>query len=45
MSKSKKEATPTINDINWTDHVLELLSDDEKVKGNPTTDGLRRFLK
>jgi|TARA_B100001094_G_C18195344_1_gene810345 hypothetical protein len=42
MSKSKKEATPTINDINWTDHVLELLSDDEKIKGNPTTDGLRR---
>lgn len=32
-----------INDIGWTDHVLELLSDDEKIKGNPTTDGLRRI--
>lgn len=42
MSKAKKTDTPTINDITWTDHVLELLSDDEKIKGNPTTDGLRR---
>jgi hypothetical protein len=40
MSKSKK---PSINDIEWTDYVLELLSDDEKIKGNPTTDGLRRI--
>jgi|TARA_B100000073_G_scaffold224792_2_gene187295 hypothetical protein len=32
----------TPNDLGWTDHVLELLSDDEKIKGNPTTDGLRR---
>lgn len=40
MSKNKK---PTINDIEWTDHVLELLSDDEKIQGNPTTDGLRRI--
>jgi len=39
MSKSKK---PSINDIEWTDYVLELLSDDEKIQGNPTTDGLRR---
>jgi hypothetical protein len=30
------------NDLGWTDHVLELLADDEKIKGNPTTDGLRR---
>lgn len=36
----KKNITP--NDLEWTDHVLELLSDDEKIKGNPTTDGLRR---
>jgi len=40
MTKSKK---PTINDLEWTDHVLGLLSDDEKIKGNPTTDGLRRI--
>lgn len=31
------------NDLEWTDHVLNLLSDDEKIKGNPTTDGLRRI--
>lgn len=33
---------PTPNDVEWTDHVLSLLSDDEKIAGNPTTDGLRR---
>lgn len=52
MVKAKKtadttEATETkiitINDIDWTDHVLSLLSDDEKISGNPTTDGLRRI--
>jgi len=36
-------ATPTIADIGWTDYVLEVLSEDEKIKGNPTTDGLRRI--
>ena len=40
MSKNKK---PSINDIEWTDYVLELLSEDEKIQGNPTTDGLRRI--
>ena len=34
---------PTINDIEWTDYVLALLSDDEKINENPTTDGLRRI--
>jgi hypothetical protein len=33
----------TPNDLEWTDHVLSLLSDDEKISGNPTTDGLRRI--
>lgn len=33
----------TCNDIEWTDYVLGLLSDDEKISGNPTTDGLRRI--
>jgi hypothetical protein len=33
---------PIITDIEWTDYVLGLLSDDEKIAGNPTTDGLRR---
>jgi hypothetical protein len=55
MSKIKKEAPetqpeaketvvpPSCNDLAWTDYVLGLLSDDEKIKGNPTTDGLRRI--
>jgi hypothetical protein len=33
---------PHINDVEWTDYVLGLLSEDEKISGNPTTDGLRR---
>lgn len=42
------EATATVktvspNDLEWTDHVLSLLNDDEKIAGNPTTDGLRRI--
>lgn len=36
----KPSVTP--NDLGWTDYVLSLLSDDEKIAGNPTTDGLRR---
>lgn len=34
---------PAITDLEWTDYVLGLLSDDEKISGNPTTDGLRRI--
>jgi hypothetical protein len=34
---------PDISDVSWTDYVLSQLSDDEKIKGNPTTDGLRRI--
>lgn len=34
---------PKISDLGWTDYVLGLLSDDEKISGNPTTDGLRRI--
>jgi len=55
MSKSKKEIVVntqedvvqakvvSIHDIEWTDQVLSKLSDDEKIAGNPTTDGLRRI--
>lgn len=55
MSKIKKDVTetkpeaqesiniPSYNDLEWTDYVLSLLSEDEKIKGNPTTDGLRRI--
>lgn len=39
----KKNTKPDIHDITWTDYVLNLLSDDEKISGNPTTDGLRRI--
>jgi hypothetical protein len=46
MSKVKNtetNKTPNINDPEWSDHVIGLLLDDEKIKGNPTTDGLRRI--
>lgn len=42
-SITTENKTVTPNDIEWTDHVLSLLSDDEKIAGNPTTDGLRRI--
>lgn len=37
------KTVPSPNDLEWTDYVLDLLSDDEKIAGNPTTDGLRRI--
>lgn len=40
MTKSKK---PNITDVEWTEYVLGLLSEDEKISDNPTTDGLRRI--
>jgi len=46
VSAETVESTPnkvTPNDLGWTDYVLGLLSDDEKIAGNPTTDGLRRI--
>jgi hypothetical protein len=54
MARPKKDtSTETVNemtnktiapnDLEWTDYVLSLLSDDEKISGNPTTDGLRRI--
>jgi len=43
--QTEENTTKTVlpNDLDWTDHVLSLLSDDEKISGNPTTDGLRRI--
>lgn len=35
--------TVSPNDLEWTDHVLSLLAEDEKINGNPTTEGLRRI--
>lgn len=50
MAKDKKitneenvEKKIDINSLEWNDYVLGLLSDDEKIDGNPTTDGLRRI--
>lgn len=34
---------PDINSTEWTAYVLDLLNEDEKIAGNPTTDGLRRI--
>ena len=42
-SIDKDVIKPSIHAIEWTDYVLSLLSDDEKISGNPTTDGLRRI--
>jgi hypothetical protein len=42
ISEPEEKTNPTPSDLGWTDHVLSLLSDDEKIAGNPTTDGLRR---
>lgn len=41
--QSDAKITLTPNDLGWTDYVLSLLSEDEKISGNPTTDGLRRI--
>ena len=43
VSEADIVVVPKITDLEWTDHVLGLLSDDEKISGNPTTDGLRRI--
>lgn len=49
MAKEKKIESDTktnkvdINSLEWNDYVLGLLSEDEKIDGNPTTDGLRRI--
>lgn len=42
IQDTKNNPNPKITDLEWTDHVLSLLSEDEKIMGNPTTDGLRR---
>jgi hypothetical protein len=45
VAKDTKESNdiPPMNSVAWTDHVLGMLGDDEKIAGNPTTDGLRRI--
>jgi hypothetical protein len=42
-NETPEKTIPSINDVLWTEYVLGLLSEDEKIKGNPTTDGLRRI--
>ena len=39
----EEKLAPTIHDIEWTDYVLSFLAEEEKIMGNPTTDGLRRI--
>jgi hypothetical protein len=43
ITEAKTVVKPAMHSLEWTDYVLSLLSDDEKIKGNPTTDGLRRI--
>lgn len=43
VAEEVKPKTVSPNDLEWTDYVLGLLSEDEKIAGNPTTDGLRRI--
>jgi hypothetical protein len=42
-TSDSEKSSPSISSVEWTDHVLSLLMDDEKIAGNPTTDGLRRI--
>jgi hypothetical protein len=42
-NEKQEVISPNINSLEWNDYVLDLLSDDEKIDGNPTTDGLRRI--
>ena len=42
-NNEQQTVIPNINSLEWSDYVLGLLSDDEKIEGNPTTDGLRRI--
>lgn len=42
-ASTESKIIPNTTDLEWTDYVLSLLSDDEKINGNPTTDGLRRI--
>lgn len=42
-TENKNNQIPLITDLEWTDFVLQQLSEDEKIQGNPTTDGLRRI--
>jgi hypothetical protein len=43
ISNVDNKVIPKTTDLEWTDYVLGLLSEDEKIAGNPTTDGLRRI--
>lgn len=38
------ENIPDKHSIEWTDYVLKQLTEEEKVEGNPTVDGLRRII-
>lgn len=41
--ENKEKEIVLITDPKWTDYVISMLTEDEKIAGNPTTDGLRRI--
>ena len=43
VKEEGQENRVTPNSPEWTNYVLSLLDDDEKINNNPTTDGLRRI--
>lgn len=43
LTTDSNKNKPDIHSIEWTEYVLGLLNEDEKINGNPTTDGLRRI--
>jgi len=42
-TQEERNVIVDINSLEWNDYVLNLLTDEEKIDGNPTTDGLRRI--
>lgn len=43
LKSTTEKEVPCITDPNWTEYILSLMTEDEKPKGHPTCDGLRRI--